>query len=99
MLILRIGLYVAIAMAALATWMSASAGYPIEVAMLRGLLAFMACSLVAYFAELVVMTAPPPARPVPVTVADDDEDESTAPVSLPAIRSERDSAVDDSRAA
>ncbi len=97
MLILRIGLYIAIAMAALATWMSSSAGYPIEVAMVRGLLAFMACSLVSYFAELVVMTAPPPVRPVHAAVADDDE--STQPVSLPAIRSERDSALDDSRAA
>jgi hypothetical protein len=99
MLILRIGLYIAVGMAALATWMSASAGYPIEVAMVRGLLAFMACSLVAYFAELVVMTAPPPAGPVHAAVADDDEDESTPPVSLPAIRSERDSALVDSRAA
>jgi hypothetical protein len=45
-------------------------GYPIEVAVVRGLVGFMGVSLVGYFAELVVATAPPraaetraPARP------------------------------------
>ena len=100
MLILRFGLYVAIAMAVLATWSSSTSGYPIEVAMVRGLLAFMACSLVSYVAELIVMTAPPPRQlPKVVTHDDEDDDEGTQPVSLPAIRSERDSALDDSRAA
>lgn len=113
MLILRIGLYAAIAMAALATWASTSAGYPIEVAMVRGLLAFMGGSFVAYLAELVVMTAPPPARlnehadRADVEYADDydedEHDERVEPVSLPAIRTERDTerdaALDDSRAA
>ncbi len=102
MLILRTGLYVAVGMAVLATWMSSSSGYPIEVAMVRGLLAFTACSLVSYFAELVVMTAPPPARPARAAATadeDDDEEENPQPVSLAAIRSERDSALDDSRAA
>ena len=100
MLILRFGLYVAIAMAVLATWSSSTSGYPIEVAMVRGLLAFMACSLVSYVAELIVMTAPPPRQlPKVVTHDDVDDDEGTQPVSLPAIRSERDSALDDSRAA
>ena len=101
MLILRIGLYVSIGMAVLATWMSSTSGYPIEVAMVRGLLAFMAGSLVSYVAELIVMTAPPPQRLPDVRAHDDedDDDERTQPVSLPAIRSERDSALDDSRAA
>ena len=99
MLILRIGLYVSIGMAALATWMSSTSGYPIEVAMVRGLLAFMAGSLVSYVAELIVMTAPPPQRLPDVRAHDDEDDEGTQPVSLPAIRSERDSALDDSRAA
>ena len=99
MLILRFGLYVAIAMAVLATWSSSTSGYPIEVAMVRGLLAFMACSLVSYVAELIVMTAPPPRQLPKVVTHDDEDDEGTQPVSLPAIRSERDSALDDSRAA
>ena len=88
-------------MAVLATWMSSTSGYPIEVAMVRGLLAFMAGSLVSYVAELIVMTAPPP-RQLPDVRAHDDEDDDddvAQPVSLPAIRSERDSALDDSRAA
>ena len=62
MTLLRYGLYAAIGLAVLATWLSSSAGYPIEAALLRGLIAFMAGSFVAYFAELVVMTAPPVAR-------------------------------------
>ncbi len=99
MLILRAGLYISIAMAVLATWLSSSSGYPIEVAMVRGLLAFMAGSLVAYVAELIVMTAPPPRRLPQQTWHDDEDDEQPEPVSLPAIRSERDSALDDSRAA
>ena len=101
MLILRIGLYVSIGMAALATWMSSTSGYPIEVAMVRGLLAFMAGSLVSYVAELIVMTAPPPQRLPGVRAHDDEDDDDVRPqpVSLPAIRSERHSALDDSRAA
>ena len=68
-------------------------------------IAFMAGSLVAYFAELVVMTAPPVARPSSRVSHDVDEDddeydyEANEPVSLPAIRAERDAAVDESRAA
>lgn len=109
MLILRVGLYVSIALAVVATWTSSSVGYPIEVAMVRGLLAFMAGGLVSYVAELVVMTAPPPAHPNEHAgrteyAADDDTeyDERMEPVSLPAIRTERterDAALDDSRAA
>jgi len=111
-LILRVGLYISIGLAILATWTSSSVGYPIEVAMVRGLLAFMAGGLVSYVAELVVMTAPPPARPNEhahhsgVEYPDDDTDEydeRMEPVSLPAIRNERDTerdaALDDSRAA
>ncbi len=43
------------------SWASWSAGYWPEVALLRGLVAFMAVSLVAYAGELVVATAQPPA--------------------------------------
>ena len=101
MLILRAGLEGAVGLAIIATWQSTSVGYPIEVAMLRGLLAFIAGSLVAYAAELVVLTAPPVHRPR--TLEDDDalldDDEDPHPVSLTAVRAERDAAVDESRAA
>lgn len=42
------------------SWASWSAGYWPEVALLRGLIAFMAVSLLAYAGELIVATAPPP---------------------------------------
>lgn len=102
MLILRAGLYVSITLGVYATWASSSAGYPIETAMLRGLLAFMAGSFVAYLAELVVMTAPVPQRRAQAAPAgsqgkgDVDEDE---PVTLPATRAGRDAAADERRAA
>lgn len=102
MVILRAGLYIAGAIAVLATWQSSSVGYPIEVAMARGLLAFMAASLVAYVAELVVLTAPPSTHSrtrEDEFLGGDEHDEAGAPVSLPAIRTERDAALDDSRAA
>src|SRR3546814_6890508 len=104
MLILRCGLLRSIGMAVLTTWQSSSVGYPIEVAMLRGLLAFMAGCLVSYIAELVVMTAPPPARPArrasePAQTGLEDDDEFNEPTSLPAIRAERDAALDERRAA
>lgn len=105
MTLMRIGLYVGVGLAALAAWLSNSAGYPVEAALLRGLIAFMAASLVAYLAELVVMTAPPVVKHTPYVApadADDEdeyEDEPNEPVSLPAIRAERDAAVDESRAA
>lgn len=62
MLLMRLGLTLA-AVAALpvgvGSWL---AGYPTEVATLRGLVAFGGISLVAYLAELVVATTPPPHR-------------------------------------
>jgi hypothetical protein len=104
MLILRCGLYVSIGLAVLATWQSSSVGYPIEVAMLRGLLAFMAGCLVSYIAELVVMPAPPArarrvSEPARAGHEGDEDDEYNEPTSLPAVRAERDAALDESRAA
>lgn len=104
MLILRVGLYVSVIAALYVAWASSGAGYAIEVAMLRGLLAFMAVTFVAYLAELVVLTAPPTRRGVGVAVGEDlegddeieDEDE---PTNLPAVRAERDVAADERRAA
>lgn len=107
MLFLRVGLYLAMAMACVATWLSWQAGYPVEVATLRGLLAFMAISFVAYVVELVVMTAPLPDHRIrasgeanrdPSTRATDGIDGPHEPVSLPAVRAVRD-AAGESRAA
>jgi hypothetical protein len=102
MVILGAGLYLSAGLGALATWLSLGAGYPMEVAAVRGLLAFMAVGFVAYIAELVVMTAPPPAVRTAAAHegADDAGDEDLEePVSLPAMRAERDAAAGDRRAA
>ena len=40
------------------SWASWSAGYPPEVALLRGLLGFMATALVGYAGEFILATAP-----------------------------------------
>ncbi|MEX1022292.1 MAG: hypothetical protein WD058_04000 [Dehalococcoidia bacterium] len=104
MLILRLGLYLAVALALWATWASAGAGYAIEVAMLRGLVAFMALAFVAYLGEIVVMTAPPARRkavelPAAQAAPEDEDDEDNVPVNLPALRGERSASADDRRAA
>lgn len=62
MLLMRLGLMLAAAAALLVCAGSWIAGYPAEVAILRGLVAWGGISLVAYLAELVVATTPPPAR-------------------------------------
>lgn len=62
MLVLKIGLYFAAAAWCWVSWSSWSAGYPAEVALLRGMVAFGAVSFLAYLGELIVATAPPPRR-------------------------------------
>lgn len=62
MVVLKLGLYLAAAAWAWVSWASWSAGYPQEVALLRGMVAFGAVSLLAYAGELVVATAPPIAQ-------------------------------------
>lgn len=105
MLILRLGIYSATLAAAYVTWASSGAGFPIEVAMARGLLAFMAVTFLAYLAELVVLTAPPADRRRDDThapsshVEDDEDDDEDMTANLPAVRAERDAAADQRRAA
>lgn len=60
MLIMRLGLVIAGLGFLIATVGSMRAGYPAEMALVRGLLSFMALSFVAYLGELVVVTAPLP---------------------------------------
>lgn len=57
--VLRLGLVFAVLGCAYVAWASWAAGYPPEVALVRGMIAFMAFSLVAYIGELVIATAPP----------------------------------------
>ncbi len=94
---LNAGALVAIA-ATVASWM---AGYSVEVALLRGLLAFPLVAFAAYFAELVVSTAPPAqaqAKKADATSTSHDTTDGRAPVDLAQARADRDASAD-SRAA
>ncbi len=51
------------------SWASWAAGYGPDVAVLRGLIGFMAVSLVGYIGELIIATAPPPAQRLPEQAA------------------------------
>lgn len=62
---LTLGLTAAGAAFLYVSWASWSAGYPPEVALLRGLVGFMATALVGYTGELIVATAPPRAAEQP----------------------------------
>ena len=57
MFALRLGLTVAAMGFLIVTIASSRAGYPMEIALVRGLLAFMALSFVAYLGELVIATS------------------------------------------
>ena len=58
MAILQLGLIVGALCFLYVVWASWSAGYPPEVASLRGVVAFGAVAIVAYVGELIVVTAP-----------------------------------------
>ncbi len=55
------------------SWASWAAGYGPDVAVLRGLIGFMAVSLVGYVGELIIATAPPPAQRLPEQAAATDD--------------------------
>ncbi len=59
MLVLRLGLTIAALMFVASLVLGMRAGFPVEVALVRAGLAFMAVSLVAYVGELIIATAPP----------------------------------------
>jgi len=67
MVVMRLGLTVAALGFLIATIGSMRAGYPAEIALVRGLLSFMALSFVAYLGELVVVTSEPPKAATPHT--------------------------------
>lgn len=99
MVILRVGLYLAVIAGLYVAWASAHAGYPPEVAVTRGVIGFMAAAFVAYLAELVVMTAPPPSVDVTVGLPDEQHDDEVSPSRLPAARPDRSVSADERRAA
>ncbi len=80
--VLRLGLIVAGVASVYVAWASWAAGYYPEIAMFRGLLAFMAVSFIGYLGELVVATTPAAEE---AEVEDDgesdldDEEEESAP--------------------
>ena len=80
--VLQLGLAFAGAAFLYISWASWAAGYGPEVAVLRGLIGFMAVSLVGYIGELIVATAPPPAQRLP--------EQATAPEDGPAASEESD---------
>jgi hypothetical protein len=73
--ILRLALMVAALACLYVGWSSWSAGYYPEIALLRGLLAFIAVSFVGYLAELVVATTPSAEDAAAGEDGVDDEDE------------------------
>jgi hypothetical protein len=72
-----------------ASWM---AGYTVEVALLRGLLAFPLVAFAGYFAELVISTAPPATAATPT--ASDGTSSGRKPADLAQARSDRDASAE-----
>lgn len=90
--ILRIGLLLGALGFLYVSWASYDAGFPVEVALVRGVLSFMALGFVAYLGELVVATAPP------VPIVQLSEDEAAEGDDMADYESEPDSHEDDGRA-
>jgi hypothetical protein len=72
MAVMQLGLTAAAIAFLFVSWASWSAGYGPEIAVVRGLVSFMAVSLLAYVGELVVATAPPVQRQLADAAADED---------------------------
>ena len=88
--ILRLGLVLGTLAFLYVAWASFRAGYPVETALVRGGLSFMALSFVAYLGELVVATAPPLASEETATVDDAANDDGTADDNEPEHGSDQD---------
>ncbi|TAK77564.1 MAG: hypothetical protein EPO16_05300 [Dehalococcoidia bacterium] len=87
--LLRLGLGAGAGLAVAASVASMWAGYAVEVALLRGLLVFPPVAFAAFFAELVVSTAPPGTRRSGGITAPDESSDGRRPVDLPAEREAR----------
>ena len=62
--VLSIGLVIGAVIGAFVAGGSLDAGFPVEVAIVRGVIGFMAVAVAGYLGELVVVTAPPRPRQV-----------------------------------
>ena len=92
--LLRFGLQVGalvVVIAAAASWL---AGYAVEVALLRGLLAFPLVAFAAFFAELVVSTASPAAKTGGVAMGLGESSDERQPAGLAQARADRDASAD-----
>ena len=91
--LLRIGLYagaLVVVTASVASWL---AGYTVEVALLRGLLAFPLVAFAAFFAELIVSTASPSETATGSTAAGGPSD-AGQPVDLAQARADRNASAE-----
>lgn len=94
--LLRIGLCagaLVVVTASVASWL---AGYTVEVALLRGLLAFPLVAFAAFFAELVVSTASPAAKPADMAAGSGpgESSEERQPVDMAQARADRDASAE-----
>lgn len=91
--LLRFGLNagaLVVVIASVASWL---AGYTVEVALLRGLLAFPLVAFAAFFAELVVSTSPA-VKAADATAVLGESSEGRQPVDLAQARADRDASAD-----
>lgn len=105
MAVLSVGLVVGAVVGAFVSGGSLDRGFPIEVAMVRGVVAFMALAFVGYLGELIVVTAPPRERDADRQTSDEDaeappdtSERAAAPRLIAAARSvdeDNDNADDD----
>ncbi|MGE3855638.1 MAG: hypothetical protein AB7G21_01625 [Dehalococcoidia bacterium] len=79
MAVLSIGLVVGAVSGAFVAGGALDRGFPIEVALVRGAVAFMALAFVGYLGELVVVTAPPRERAADRPTTDDAKAPTEAP--------------------
>ena len=74
MVVMKFGLYAAALTFMGVTWVSWSVGYTPELALVRGLLAFMAMTAVGYVGAIVVVTAPRVAQTAAAAPGGEQED-------------------------
>ncbi|RJQ12013.1 MAG: hypothetical protein C4558_02540 [Dehalococcoidia bacterium] len=91
--LLRFGLNAGAAVVVIASTASWMAGYTVEVALLRGLLAFPLVAFAAFFAELVVSTASP-AETATGRAAAGDPSDGGQPVDLTQAHADRNTSAD-----
>ena len=90
MAILHLGLALGAAAFLYVGWASWNAGYGPEIAVVRGLIAFMAVTFVGYIGELIVATAPPARQDAG---AEPEQPATEPPTSITSLQRARDEAA------